>query len=208
MFDSSLKSSIIKRATQRKLVHFKFIYIRDFAQDKYRTVDDHPYGGGVGMILKVDVIDRALSVAKSQFPTLKSHTILLDPKGKLFSQQKARNFLAYEHLILICGHYEGIDARVKKLTDEELSIGNYILTGGEIPALVVVDSVTRLLPGVLSKPNAAQDESFSHEAYEYPQYTRPPIYRGMRVPKVLLGGHHEKIATWRRGKSKPFTISV
>lgn len=202
MFDSPLKISISKRAKEIGSVEFNFINIRDFSHDKYRTVDDHPYGGGTGMILKVDVIDRALQSAKNQFPTLKSHTLLFDPKGKLFSQDVARKFLSYEHLIFICGHYEGVDDRVNKLVDEKLSIGNYILTGGEIPALVVMDSLIRLIPGVLSKPQATIDESFSSNTYEYPQYTRPQEYKGMRVPTVLLSGNHKKIKKWRMSKSK------
>ena len=206
MFTSVFSQSIIKRAIDKKLIEIRLINLRDFAVDNYRTVDDRPYGGGVGMILKVDVIDRALeSLEKDSLkPGL---TVLLDPKGKQFDQKQAQGFTKYKHLILIAGHYEGVDARVDKLVDQKISIGNYILTGGEIPGMVIVDAVTRLLPGVLQKKAAIRDESFTQAVYEPPQYTRPAIYQGLKVPQVLILGDHQKIAAWRQKMSKPVKTS-
>lgn len=202
MFSGPFDYSIVKRAQDKKLVTIEFVNIRDFASDKYRTVDDHPYGGGVGMILRVDVIDRALESQKSKVKSLKSKTILLDPRGTPYTQKKARELATYNHLILICGHYEGVDARVRRLADESISIGDYILTGGELPAMVIADSVVRLLPGTLTHPDATALESFSDNAHalEYPQYTKPQNYKGNNVPPVLLSGNHEAIALWRGKK--------
>lgn len=207
MFTGPFDHSIIRRAIDKKILKLNFVNFRDFGIGKYKAVDDKPYGGGVGMIMRVDVIDRAISNSKFQISNFKHRekTVLLDPKGKLFNQQMARRYSKLDHLILVCGHYEGVDHRVTKLVEETISIGDYILTGGEIPAMVIVDSVTRLLPGVLAKPEATKNESFSLTAncyplsanLEYPQYTRPPEYRGLKVPKILLSGNHKRINDWR-----------
>lgn len=197
MFAGPFDFSIVKRAAEKSKVKINFVNIRDFATDNYKTVDDRPYGGGVGMILRVDVVDRALEYAKCQLPSAKTYTILLDPRGRQYYQAKARELSSYDHLILICGHYEDVDARVYKLVDEVISIGNFVLTGGEIPAMLIVDSVTRLLPGVLEKAAATGDESFSQDLLASPQYTRPEVFKGMRVPEVLLSGDHAKIAEWK-----------
>lgn len=197
MFTGPFDFSIVKRAKGKKLVEISLINIRDFAVDKYKTVDDHPFGGGVGMVMKVDVVDRALIFSKNNYPKLKPFTILLDPKGQTFTQAKARELTEFEHLILICGHYEGVDARVTKLVDESISIGNYILTGGELPAMVLVDSMVRLIPGVLQNSEATVSESFNQNLLEPPQYTRPQTYKKWGVPDVLVSGHHQKINEWK-----------
>ncbi|MEK7129828.1 MAG: tRNA (guanosine(37)-N1)-methyltransferase TrmD [Patescibacteria group bacterium] len=200
MFSGPFDYSIVKRAQERKIVTVDLVNIRNFATDKYKSVDDHPYGGGAGMVLRVDVVDRALHNAKCQMPNAKWRTILLDPQGKPYTQQKALELSHLDHLILLCGHYEGVDERIRTLVDEEISIGDYITTGGEIPAMVVVDSITRLIPGVLKKTEATQRESFSSDEplLEYPQYTRPETYKRMSVPDILLSGNHAKIDTWRK----------
>ena len=194
MFQGPFDYSIVKRAKDQEKVVINLINIRDFANDKYRSVDDHPYGGGTGMIMRVDVIDRALQNRKGR-------KILLDPRGTPFSQAKAREFAKLEHLILICGHYEGVDERVNELIDESISIGNYVLTGGELPAMVITDTVIRLLPNVLKK-EATQNESFSvSRTVEYPQYTRPKEYNGIHVPEILLSGNHQKIEDWKKNNT-------
>jgi tRNA (guanine37-N1)-methyltransferase len=195
MFRGPFDQSIIKRAVDKKLLTIDYINIRDFATDNYKTVDGHPYGGGVGMILRVDVVDRALQSIK------KGHRILLDAGGTPYTQKKAKEFSKIDHLILICGHYEGVDHRIRTLIDEEISIGDYILTGGEIPAMALTDSVARLIPGVLTKPEATVHESFSEPLLEYPQYTEPHTYNGRAVPPVLLSGNHERIDDWRRSEA-------
>jgi tRNA (guanine37-N1)-methyltransferase len=196
VYSPIFKASIIGRALRQKKIKIDLINPRDFATDSHRTVDDKPFGGGVGMILQVPPIFAAIQKAKKG--TKKRQIILLTPQGKVFNQKIAQRLTRFAHLILICGHYEGVDARVGKLADEEISIGDYILTGGEIPAMVIVDAVTRLIPGVLKKPEAALNESFSNlKLLEYPQYTRPADFRGMKVPPVLLSGNHQKIKEWR-----------
>lgn len=197
MFSGPFDYSIVKRAKEKGRITINLINIRDSSTDTYKSVDDHPYGGGVGMVLRVDVIDRALQ-------SLRGKKVLLDPRGVTFTQKKAREYAKLDHLILVCGHYEGVDERVKSIVDESISIGDYILTGGELPAMILADSIIRLLPGVL-KEGVTQSESFSpslithHSSLplEYPQYTRPEKYKGMRVPDVLLSGNHKKIAAWR-----------
>ena len=197
MFSGPFDHSIVKRAQEKGLITIDFVNIRDFASDNYKSVDDHPYGGGAGMVMRVDVVDRAIENAKCQMLNAKCKTILLDPQGTPYTQTKAQEFSRLDHLILLCGHYEGVDERIRSFVDEEISIGDYIPTGGEIPAMVIVDSVTRLLPGVLKKEEATQTESFS-PILEYPQYTRPETYGGMNVPEVLLSGNHAVIAKWRK----------
>lgn len=200
IFDSYLNESIMKRAQTKQLVSFNIHNIRDYATDKHHTTDDTPYGGGPGMVMKVEPIVRNLQAIKR---TKKSKIILLSAKGKTFTQTKARAYAKLDQLILISGRYEGVDERVTKFIDEEISIGDYVLTGGELGALVIVDAVTRLLPGVLGDDASSHDESFSKAGeLEYPQYTRPENWEGLKVPEVLLSGDHAKIQKWRQDKKK------
>lgn len=196
MFAGPFDASIVKRAQAKGLISVEVHDLRKWGEGERRNVDDRPYGGGVGMILRVDILDEAISKLK----TANSKVILLDATGTKYTQQKAREYSKFEHIILIAGHYEGVDHRVHEhLVDEVVSIGDYVLTGGEIPAMVVVDSVIRLLPGVLGKDESSADESHKEPGYlEYPQYTRPEIYKGWEVPKVLLSGNHKKIEEWRK----------
>ena len=199
MFASPFDASIIKRATSRELIKIEVHDLRKWGEGTRKNVDDRPYGGGVGMILRVDIIDAALKDLR----TKNSKVILFDAAGTRYTQGKAQEFSKAEHLILIAGHYEGVDHRVQeKLVDEIVSIGDYVLTGGEMPAMVLVDSVIRLIPGVLGKDESSLDESHKVPGYlEYPQYTRPEDYKGWKVPKILLGGNHAEIAKWREEKS-------
>lgn len=212
MFQGPFDYSIIKRAKEKNFLTLSLINIRDFATDKRRYVDDRPYGGGAGMILRVDIVDRAISSVKKKKG---STTILLDPKGVRYSQAKANNLTIKEHIILVCGHYEGVDSRIEHLVDEVISVGDFVMTGGELAAMVIVDTVTRLLPGVLTKEEASLSESFSLTSQdgcdhflEYPQYTKPLEYKGMLVPDVLLSGNHAKIETWRKEESRKCTARV
>lgn len=214
MFKGPFDYSIVKRAQKKGKVKIEFVNIRDFGIGKHRIVDDKPFGGGVGMILRVDVIDKAIKSATSnwQLATGKRKIILLDARGETFNQSRARELAEFDHLILVAGHYEGVDARIKEyLVNEAISIGDYVLTGGEIPAMVIVDSVVRLIPGVLKKPEATLYESFSQlqttnskpiTNLEYPQYTRPQTYKGWKVPQILLSGNHKAIESWRNSKQK------
>lgn len=201
IFDSYFGESIVCRAQKKNKVKIKVHDLRKYTKDKHRTVDDRPYGGGPGMILKVEPIYKALKKIKQ---LKKSRVILLTPKGKHFDQTKAQNLARYDQIILLCGHYEGFDERVNKLVDEKLSIGQYVLTGGEVPAMVVVDAVTRLLPGVLGHGHSADDETYSKDLdyIEYPQYTRPAKFIKWPAPKVLLSGNHKKINDWRKKQAK------
>lgn len=189
-----LEMSIVGRARQRGLVDIRLTDIRHFAKDKHRTVDDSPYGGGPGMVMKPEPLFDAVDAVRSS----KEHVILLDPQGSTFDQARAWQLAEKEHIVLLCGHYEGVDERVRTLADEELSIGDYVLTGGELAALVVIDAVVRLLPGVLGEAESARQDSFEGYVLDHPQYTRPESFRGMDVPAVLLSGHHEEIRKWRR----------
>lgn len=200
MISGFFGESIIKRAMEKKLVEIEIVNIRDFALDNYGTVDDRPYGGGAGMVLRVDVMDKAISSVKTE----KSKTIITTPKGKQYSQAKAMEYSKESHLIIIAGHYEGVDERVMDYVDEEVSLGDFIMTGGEITAAAVVDSVVRLIPGVLKKSDATVNETFNiggKKLLEYPQYTRPEEYKGKRVPEVLTGGDHKKIESWKLEKA-------
>lgn len=202
MFSGAFEASIIKRAIAKHVLEIRFIQIRDYASDSYGSVDDHPYGGGTGMVLRVDVVDKAIQSARiAKSGQISERVILMDPQGTPYTQKHARSLSAMDHLILLCGHYEGVDERVRSLVDEEISIGDYVLTGGEIPAMVITDSVTRLLPGVLKKSDATSDESFESLRLEYPQYTRPESYQDKRVPPVLLSGNHANIQTWKDAES-------
>jgi len=194
MFTSPFDESIIARARSRELVEINTINIRDYALDKHQQVDDYPYGGGAGMVMKADVLTRAIESVKK----VNSLVVYLSPQGKRLDQENVARLAQAPHLILLCGHYEGIDERVMDLVDEELSIGDYILSGGEIAAMIVVDAVTRLIPGVLGDENSAQEESFGAGLLEYPHYTRPRSFRDKEIPEVLLSGHHEQIRLWRK----------
>jgi len=201
IFRGPFDESIIKRAKEKGAVTITLVNIRDFAKDKHRSVDDHPYGGGAGMILRVDVVHDAIEYAKNLYPNLKTRVILMDPQGTPFKQDHAKRIATYDHAILLCGHYEGVDERIRNLVDEELSIGDYILTCGELPAMVITDAVTRLLPGVLKKEGVTTNESFEKNTLEYPQYTKPSVYGQKKVPDVLLSGNHKKISDWQKQES-------
>ena len=207
MFSGAFDESIVGRAQKQGKVEIKIHQLRNWTTDRHQTVDDRPYGGGVGMLLKIEPIYEALKGLKSKVKSQKSKTILLDAGGSRYTQSKARELSKAEHIILICGRYEGVDHRIREhLIDEEISVGDYILTGGEIPAMVIADSVIRLIPGVLTKEEAVQLESFSLPAtddlqVEYPQYTRPEDFNGWKVPEVLLSGNHKKIEGWKKEES-------
>jgi len=215
MFKGPFDESIIQRAQKKGIVEIKIHNLRKWAVDKRGTVDDRPYGGGTGMILMVEPIYKALRELKNKNSKLKTKVVLLDTRGKVFNQKIAQKLSKEKHLIFICGHYEGIDERVRKhLADEVISIGDYILTGGELPAMVITDVVVRLLPEVLKKPKAIKEESFTRYddthhikkgILEYPQYTRPENFMGWKVPKILLSGNHRKIAEWRKKKAEELT---
>lgn len=194
---SPLDHSIVGRAREAGKLEVEVCDIRDHAPGKHRQADDAPYGGGAGMVMKVDVLDAAITAARSEG----AKVLLATPSGRRLDQAWARELADESHLVLVCGHYEGVDARVEELVDGEFSIGDYVLTGGELASLVLVEAVGRLLPGVLGNDDSAQDESFSAGRLEYPQYTRPRSYKGMDVPDVLLSGHHAKIEAWRREQS-------
>ncbi|OGC61274.1 tRNA (guanosine(37)-N1)-methyltransferase TrmD [candidate division WWE3 bacterium RIFCSPLOWO2_02_FULL_53_10] len=195
VFHPILESSILDKAQKKGKLKVNLVDLREFGIGKYRQVDDRIYGGGVGMILRIEPI--AAAIQKSKISNLKSKIVLLEPAGKKFDQKMARRLTKEKHLVLICGKYEGVDERVRKLADEVISIGDYVLSGGEIAAMAVIDSVARLLPGVLEK-EATEHESFStHTLLEPPQYTRPENFEGMEVPKILLSGDHQEIAKWR-----------
>lgn len=194
MFPAILSDSIIKRAKNNELVEFEIINFRDFSTNKHNTVDDTPYGGGAGMVLSVEPIYNALVSIKGYDSALK---ILLTPQGITYDQSFAKELALKEHIILICGHYEGFDERVREYIDLELSIGDFVLTGGEIAALSIIDSVVRLIPGVLGKKESFENDSFYEDTLDYPQYTKPREFNGSVVPEILLSGDHAKIAKWR-----------
>lgn len=198
---SALDKSIIGRAKENKLIDIELINIRNFAKDKHRKVDDTPYGGGAGMVMMPNIVYDAYKSINDE----KAKVIYLSPQGKVFSQSKVQELSKQDHLILLCGHYEGIDQRIiDEIVDEEISIGDYILTGGELPAMVLIDSISRYVEGVLSY-ESTKEESFSNGLLEYPQYTRPEIFLGREVPKILKSGHHENINKWRKQKSLEIT---
>lgn len=192
-----LKYSIIERASKAKLININLVNIRDFSKDRNKRVDDTPYGGGAGMVIKSDVVYDAYVSVKSD----KAKVIFLSPQGKTLNQQKVQELSKEEHIICLCGHYEGIDQRVlDEIVDEEISIGDYVLTGGELPAMVLIDSVSRYVEGVLNK-ESTQEESFSKGLLEYPQYTRPEKFHNVEVPEILKSGNHQKIDLWRKKQS-------
>ena len=197
MFSSPLRESILGKAIEKGLIQIRTVNIRDFTSDKHQVVDDTPYGGGQGMVMKVEPIARAIESVKSQNPS--AWTVYLTPQGKPLHQDLARRLSTQPHLILLCGRYEGVDERVREsFVDEEISIGDYVLTGGELAAMVVIDTVSRFIPGVLGSDRSAEEDSFYNSLLEYPQYTRPPNFRGHCVPEVLLSGNHSAISLWRR----------
>jgi len=199
MFVSPFDCSIIKRARECGLVEVVVHNIRDYTHDKHRTVDDYAYGGGPGMVLKPEPIFEAVESIKKQVDYSGLPIILLTPQGRLFTQQVARELALHQNIMLVCGHYEGVDERVREhLITDEISIGDYVLSGGELAAMVVVDAVVRLIPGVLGSPLSFHSDSHSNGLLEYPQYTRPEVYRSWSVPAVLLSGNHGEIARWRR----------
>ena len=199
MLLSPLNQSMVKRASERGLVHIAIHNIRDYTHDKHHTVDDYPYGGGPGMMLRPEPVFEAAETIRQQLGISEMPTILLTPQGRLFSQSVAQELALYPHLMLICGHYEGLDERVcEHLITDEISIGDYVLSGGELPALVVVDAIVRLIPGVLGSQDSACSDSHSNGLLKYPQYIRPQVYRGWSVPPVLLSGNHGEVAQWRR----------
>lgn len=200
MFSGFLNESIIKRAIDEKRVTINTVNFRDYAKNKHKKVDDTPYGGGSGMVLMCQPIFDAVDSVRTE----KSKVVLLSPQGKKFSQKKAYELSKEEHLIFICGHYEGFDERIKSICDEEISIGDYVLTGGELPAMVITDSIVRLLPGVIDEQSHLND-SFNDNLLDYPTYTKPRNYKGMQVPEVLLSGDHEKIKEWRDEKRLKIT---
>lgn len=203
LFPSVLHSTILKKAQERGAVQFEVVNIRDYARDKHKVTDDTPYGGGPGMVMKVEPIVAALE-AIGDGPE-RPYRVLLTPSGRVLDQEHVARLAEKPGLVLVCGRYEGVDARLAHFVDEELSIGDYVLSGGEIAALVVIDAVVRLLPGALGCSESVQAESFSEGLLEYPQYTRPPEFRGWRVPDVLLSGDHQAIARWRRQQSLRLT---
>jgi len=195
MFDGFLNSSIIKRAREMGKVEINIHNFRDYSLDKHKRVDDYPYGGGAGMILMCEPIFRCLDEIKTD----DSYVIMMSPAGNRFNQKKAVSLLDKKHIIILCGHYEGFDERIKSVVDEEVSIGDYVLTGGEVPSMVITDTITRLIPGVISEDSLVS-ESFNDDLLDYPSYTRPEEFRGMRVPEVLLSGHHKNIEEYRNNE--------
>ncbi len=214
IFDSFLAESLLAKARTKKIVDIHVHDLRSWTTDKHRTVDDKPYGGGPGMILKIEPLVKAIEAIKKQGGKRYHHTkiILLTPGGKQFSQKKATQFSKLDRIILLCGRYEGFDARISNYVDEEVSIGPYVLSGGEVPAMVVIEAVGRLVPGFIGKPESLFEESFNPSLtpdplsltpyVEYPQYTRPAVFRRQRVPKILLSGNHQQIIRWRKESIK------
>ncbi len=221
LFSSHFKELPFKRAQQKNLIECKLTNLRDFALDKYGTVDDKPYGGGVGMLLMLEPIYNALNNIYVTYyqdeklyttkqadlikitPPKKDKIIFVTPTGKTYNQEMAYDLAQYEHITFVCGRYEGIDARLSEIADvEEVSIGNYVLSGGELPALVIMESIVRLLPGVLEDTDALKTESFTEDYLEHPQYTRPENFHGLKVPEILLSGHHKNIEDWKKEKSR------
>lgn len=210
LFPSVLNTSLLGKAAAKGLVSFQVTDIRDFAADKHKTADDTPYGGGEGMVLKADVLTaawRSATGADTQgLKPRRSHTVFLSPQGQQLTQELAKELAAFDQLVLVCGHYEGVDERfIEACVDREISIGDYVLTGGELPALVVADVVSRLIPGVVGNSESVSRDSFENGLLKFPQYTRPRDFEGRSVPEVLLGGNHEEIARWRRAQMEERT---
>ncbi len=209
MFKGPFDISILKKAQEKGFLEIEIVNIRDFGIGTHKVVDDTPYGGGIGMVMRVDVLYEAIRYTKKNSSHKKQKVILLSATGKTFNQPKAKEFSTFGHLILVCGHYEGVDERIKEYIDEEVSIGDFVLTGGELPAMLVIDTVSRLITGVL-KEGATDEESFSYVSnyLEYPHYTKPRIYKEKEVPEVLLSGDHKKITEWRKQSALEKTKKV
>lgn len=206
MFEGPMTESIIGKAIENKKMSLNVIDFRDYADNKHNHVDDYPYGGGAGMLLKAQPIFDAYDEIQEKTPETKKRVILLDPAGEPFNQKKAEELAEAEHIVFICGHYEGYDERIRTLVTDEISLGDYVLTGGELGAMVVIDATVRLLPEVLGNQESAETDSFSTGLLEHPQYTRPASYRGMDVPEVLMSGNHKKIEEWKEKESLRRTI--
>ena len=217
MFQGPLGSSILKRAIDKGVVQIALTNIRDYARDKHQVTDDYPYGGGSGMVMKPEPVYEAIEAVSGQPAERELRTasvadeertwvVLMTPQGKVLTQEKVAELAGRKRLMIVCGHYEGFDERIRFAADEEISIGDYVLTGGEIPAMVVIDAVVRLLPGVLGDEESAAQDSFSMGILEWPQYTRPRVFRGMEVPEILLSGDHEKVRLWRRKEALRRTL--
>lgn len=200
MIEPIINASILKRAKENDLVDFEIVNFRDFSTNKHQTVDDTPYGGGSGMVLSVEPIYHALNSLNKP-----NHKILLSPQGKTFNQKKAKELLGYEHLVFVCGHYEGFDERVREFIDEEVSLGDFVMTGGEIAAMAMIDAIARLIPGVLGSKESYEKDSFYDDYLDYPQYTKPREFKGLKVPDVLLSGNHQKIEEWRKKQQEERT---
>jgi tRNA (guanine37-N1)-methyltransferase len=198
MLGGFLDASMLKRAAEHGAVRFRTVDPRTFTSDVHRTTDDRPYGGGPGMVMKPEPLTEAVESVR----TPEARVLLMTPQGRRFDQSYAETLAAERHLVFVCGHYEGVDERVRMLADDEVSIGDYVLTNGALAAAVVIDAVVRLLPGVLGGAGATEEESFRTGGLEYPQYTRPPVYRGMAVPEILRSGDHGAIAAWRREQAQ------
>lgn len=209
MFDNIIEFGVLKEAFKKNICQLNIYNLRDFSNYKHGRVDDRPYGGGPGMVLMLEPIDNAITFIKKKNKIKKKEkqkTILLSPRGEKLNQNKLKYLSNLENIILICGRYEGVDERViDSLIDFEISIGDYVLTGGEIPAMVIIDGAIRLLPGVVGKEESLKSESFEDNLLDYPQYTRPPVFKGMDVPKILLSGNHKDIQKWRKEKSLEIT---
>jgi tRNA (guanine37-N1)-methyltransferase len=201
MFEPVLGASILGRAREKGLLEWSCVNPRDFSEDKHRKVDDRPFGGGPGMVMMAEPLARAVESVK----TKDARVIFLTPQGEILTDRKASELSKTKHLVFVCGHYEGVDERVVPLFDEELSIGDYVLTGGELAAMVVADAAVRKMPGVLKKEDAAESESFASGLLDFPQYTRPRVWRGSEVPEILFSGDHEKIAEWRHQAARAAT---
>lgn len=202
MFSGPLHESILRRAQEKRLVEIRVHDLRDWTHDRHRVVDDVPFGGGAGMVLKPEPLFEAVDALRES----ESRVLLLTPQGERFDHSVACHLAEVEHLILLCGRYEGFDERVRTLADYEISIGDYVLSGGELPALVVIDAMVRLIPGAIGDENSARQDSFADGLLDHPQYTRPPEYRGLRVPEVLLSGDHKHIQRWRRKEALRRTL--
>jgi len=212
VFPPYLESSILNRARQKRLIDVRVHNIRDYAHDKHHMTDDTPYGGGGGMVMKpepvFEAVESVLGLDTLQTQPVIVPIILLTPQGRVFTQRVAEELARYEHITLICGRYEGVDERIREhLVTDEISIGDYVLTGGELPALMIIDAISRLLPGVLGDPTGAEDDSHSMGLLEYPHYTKPPEFRGAKVPDVLVSGNHAKINKWRREQALTRTLN-
>jgi tRNA (guanine37-N1)-methyltransferase len=209
IFQPVLNSSILKRAQNKGKVEFELINLRDFGEGRHQIVDDRVYGGGAGMVLRADILAKALSSITNRATVVEQFVILTSASGQPYTQKKAREFSKLEHIIIVCGRYEGVDQRfIDSYVNEEISIGDYVLTGGEIPAAVIADSITRLIPGVLEKEEAVINESFTENLLEGPQYTRPEEFEGQKVPDILLSGHHGEVEKWRKQQALEKTKKV